>query len=331
MPDELDTLEPITIVVDDDADSHSEAPAEGAVVDKKPEDHAMADIEDLKRQVRNADAVAEEASRRAEDERHRRESAEREASQYRTVASEHEYNSLLTAIQAAVDRLDSLQAAHTAALEAGNYDTVSKLQLDIARETTRLQTMENGKYNIEQAKERQKDQPPPTRQDQPIDWSRPWNSAEADRVLRESSPASAAWMRDHNQFFSDVGFRQQVTAAHSFVVAKGIRADTPEYFREVEKLVGVAGDDEPTRQSQADEVPPARTPAAPPRTPAAPAAPVSRSVPSSPGQRTSSQTIVLSREQREMARTLFHDHPNPEQAYARNLIALEKEGKLKKF
>ena len=102
-------------------------------------------------------------------------------------------------------------------------------------------------------------------------------------------------------------------AAHNLVTADGIASDTPEYFASVEKVLGIGAPVEEDALSFASA--PAQRRSAPA------AAPVSRT---GTATGTRPNIVRLSAEEREMASMMGM---TPED-YARNKVALKREGKL---
>jgi hypothetical protein len=113
-------------------------------------------------------------------------------------------------------------------------------------------------------------------------------------------------------------------AAHEMVLADGIKPDTPEYFRGIEDTLRITqpapaqrNDDDPMADAAREVIVPE------PRRAAPAAAPVSRSG-NGTGKR--SNVVTLSAMEVEMAESMSM---TPEE-YARNKLALVREGKLGK-
>jgi len=81
------------------------------------------------------------------------------------------------------------------------------------------------------------------------DWNKPWSPSEIEEVLKGYTLPTANWMRAHPEFFTDVKFRKKVTDAHERVIAKGIKTESDEYFRAIEKIVGVEHRNAPAQPS----------------------------------------------------------------------------------
>ena len=124
-----------------------------------------------------------------------------------------------------------------------------------------------------------------------------------EQVASQLTPASAAWVRAHPECVRDQNRYQSMISAHNQAVAEGYRADTPEYFAYVETQLGY-------RSSR-----PAPSRSAPPPAPSSAAA-------SSVGG--SKNVVRLSPDEREAA-AMFG---MTAEEYAKNKLALKKEGKL---
>lgn len=303
-------------------------PDEGEPVIHHASDSPESGIEDLKRQVREAKMLAEEEQRRREVAEQVARDASARAVQSHSVATEREYESILTTIQSSQHESEQLRGELAKAMEEGDYDKASSIQMKITRNIARLERLEDGKVAMDERKNQPQQQPqqPRQAQPQPVDWNRAWSPAEAESVLKGYTTRTASWMRSNPRFFSDPSFRQQVSGAHQIAVGRGLQPDTDDYFRAVEGIVGGTPDQEETYRS--DPVSAAQPVA---RAPAAPAAPPSRSVPSSRPQAGGRQ-VSLTSEEREMAKIMFHktrdSDPDPEVLYARHKAALENEGRL---
>jgi phage I-like protein len=138
------------------------------------------------------------------------------------------------------------------------------------------------------------------------------NNDPVEQLASQLSAQSAAWVRAHPEYARDPRKTQEMVAAHNLVTARGHRPDTPEYFDNVEKILGVNSSHESPLSSASDSYSNRVSP---------PAAPVTRSMTTS-GQRTN--IVRLSAEEREMAQMMGM---TPED-YARNKLALKRAGKI---
>jgi len=136
-----------------------------------------------------------------------------------------------------------------------------------------------------------------------------------EQLASQLSAPSAAWVRAHPEYARTPRLTQKMIAAHNLVTADGIASDTPEYFASVEKVLGIGAPVVEQESALSSASAPAQRRSAPA------AAPVSRSGTASG---TRPNVVRLSSEEREMASMMGM---SPED-YARNKIALKREGKL---
>jgi phage I-like protein len=127
------------------------------------------------------------------------------------------------------------------------------------------------------------------------------------------SSKSADWVRKHPEYVKDAKLNRKMIAAHELAMADGIRVDSEDYFTAIEETLKIKPSAPQTETS--DEYAAKVTQ----RRDAAPAAaPVSR------GGSTRTNVVRLSAAEREMADMMGM---KPED-YAKNKMALQKEGKL---
>jgi hypothetical protein len=162
-----------------------------------------------------------------------------------------------------------------------------------------------------------------------------------ERLISGLPGPAQAWLRAHPEFVGDPKQNAELQAVHSYLVGrKGVPQFSDEYFRALDNEFGfdapprsepppspaipsyVSGSPEP---SQAAHIAPAMTappPPAPPRRSMPLSAPVARDVPSLGGQRVSGRQIILTPEERMIARNSFTDptltNEQKELLYAQN-------------
>lgn len=257
--------------------------------------------------VISAEDGVEELRRRLEIERKGREEAEYRAqqatSQVQQARSEVD-NSNLQLVRTAIDTMkregDILKANYKQAMAVGDYDSAAEYQEAMADARAKLLQLENGMS----AMEAQSRQPV-----QPVQHADP-----VEQLASQLSAPSAAWVRAHPEYARTPRLTQKMIAAHNLVTADGIASDTPEYFASVEKVLGIGAPVEQESALSSASAPSQRRPA-----PAA--APVSRT---GTATGTRPNIVRLSAEEREMASMMGM---TPED-YARNKVALKREGKL---
>jgi len=241
-----------------------------------------------------------------EDEKARRVAAEQRASTLansehsaRVEAQDSNYNLVVNAIGTLKQSQEALKSNYAAAMEAQDFAAAADYQVQMADTSAKLLQLEQGKQAMEQA-------PKPERQ--------PVSTDPVEALASQLSPRSADWVRKNPQYATDSRLYTKMLAAHNIAVADGLVPDTDDYFAAVENTLGMGRPAAPAAAAQEDDSPmsAAAKPSAPPA-----AAPVSRG-----GE--SSNRVRLSGEEIDMAKLMGM---TPEE-YAKNKVALQKEGKL---
>ena len=332
------------------------APSPDAVISDLPQDG----IENLRRQLAESQASAkaakdeaeraraianEESRRRADSDRLARDNYNA-ATNSNAEAREREYESIVNAHAAVASTLSGLKDQLVKAGTDGDFAKVAELQIEMGKYSAKLERLEEGKSQLEEQRRAEPLKPPvvTARESQDQFNSRAWTQQEYENVMRGYTSTTAAWMRANPRFASDPSFRSQVQSAHSLITAKGVPADSEEYFRKVEELVGVRSADTPMEQARdaassvnvnkENAVSNAGKPA---QSRTSPAAPPSRTVPNAddPGNTGGGNRVQLTAEQRNMAKIMFAGavdengkKVDPEVLYARHWRDLKKEGRL---
>ena len=263
-------------------------------------------IEAEAKPVISAEDGVEELRRRLDVERKGREEAEYRAqqatSQVQQARSEVD-SSNLQLVRTAIDTMTRegaiLKENYKQAMAAGDYDSAAEYQEAMADARAKLLQLENGMSAMEA---QLKQAPRPVQHADPVE-----------QLASQLSGPSAAWVRAHPEYARTPRLTQKMIAAHNLVTADGIASDTPEYFASVEKVLGIGAPVEEDALSSASA--PAQRRSAPA------AAPVSRT---GTATGTRPNIVRLSAEEREMASMMGM---TPED-YARNKVALKREGKL---
>lgn len=252
----------------------------------------------------------EKLKQQLEDERAGRLAAEQranDASRAEATARGEVQTSQLDLVKGAIERLtessDTLEGQYADAMAAQDWKAAAKAQRQMADNSAKLTQLEAGKKALESAPK-----PVPRAPADPVE-----------QFTAQLSPASATWVRAHPEFVRDPHKNRQMIAAHELALARGHKADTAEYFASVEKTLDLA---EPV-VAKIDPVTDATADAAQAvggRTAPA-AAPVSRSN-GSHGNRPN--VVKLTPAEVEAA----ENSGLTLQEYARNKVALKKEGKL---
>lgn len=258
-------------------------------------------IEALRHQLEMERQARAEAERRARD-------AESTASR----ASLEVQDSNLQLISSAIDSVNRanhmLKRDYASAMAAGNYEHAADIQSQMSMNGAKLLQLENGKAALEQRIA----SPQPKQQETPID--------PVEAVASQLSPRSAAWVRAHPECVRDQKLYLKMVGAHNIAIADGYTADTDEYFAEIERQMGMRRQATSVSREETEE--PSSMAAKPmARKAPPPAAPSSRAASNGSSGR---NTVTLNAAEREMASIMGM---TPEE-YAKNKVALKKEGKL---
>jgi hypothetical protein len=252
----------------------------------------------------------EKLKKQLEDERAGRLAAEQratDASRGEAAARGEVQTSQLDLVKGAIERLtesnDTLEGAYADALAAQDWKAAAKAQRQMADNAAKLTQLEAGKKALESAPK-----PVPRAPVDPVE-----------QFVGQLSPASATWVRAHPEFVRDSHKNRQMIAAHELALARGLKADSPEYFASVEKTLDIAAPVVAKVDPQSDPSADAAQASGGRAAPAA--APVSRSN-GAHGNRPN--VVKLTPQEVEMAGIMGMTA----EEYARNKVALKKEGKL---
>jgi hypothetical protein len=180
-----------------------------------------------------------------------------------------------------------------------DFNRVAELQDALAKHNSDLNDLQRGQKAMKQEAEkasRQQDYSAPAQQQGEL----------IDQIAASVTPRSASWINANRDALNNEKTIKKMFRAHEDAVDDGLNPDSDEYFRYIENRLGFEGD---------GAAPKAQKRSAPP------AAPVSRG---GDGMGSRPNVVRLSPEQREMAEMMGMT----DQEYARNLLALEKEGKI---
>jgi len=259
-------------------------------------------VEKLKRQLEEERAGRQDAERRANE-------AARGEAEARGEVQKSELDLVKGAIERLTESNDTLEGQYADALAAQDFKTAAKLNRQMSDNSAKLTQLEAGKKALESAPK-----PVPRAPADPVE-----------QFCSQLSPASATWVRAHPEFVRDSHKNRQMIAAHELALARGHKADTAEYFASVEKTLDltapVVAKVDPVPDASADAAQAVGGRAAPA------AAPVSRSN-GAHGNRPN--VVTLTAQEAEVAHLTFPgmDPKKAEIEYARNKVALKREGKL---
>lgn len=195
----------------------------------------------------------------------------------------------------------TLRQKLAAASAAGDHEAVAEITEAMSDISAKLLNLENGKQALSER--------PKPRAAEPTDV--------VEAFASQMKAPSAAWIRAHPDYVTDVKKNKKMLAAHSMALADDLEADTPEYFASIEKTLGL--DKKEAEEVEDDATSEAAKPVAKRASP--PAAPVSRSM-GSDGKKIN--IVTLSREEVETAEMMGMTKED----YARNKQKLISEGRM---
>ena len=246
--------------------------------------------------------LEQERQSRMEAER-RAQAATQAAASARTEVADSNLALVTNAIDTLKQNESVLKKSYAEAMSAGDYDRAAEVQAAMSTNSAKLLQLEQGKTALENAPKQQQ-----------TAAAAPSDPVEA--LASQLSPRSAAWVRANPQFARDSRLYAKMIAAHNLAVADGLSADSDEYFEAVEDTLKMRREAPVSRDS--DPMADAARPVARRSAPAA--APVSRS--GTPGARPN--VVRLTSAEREIAQMMGMT----DQEYAKNKLALQREGKL---
>jgi prepilin-type processing-associated H-X9-DG protein len=257
------------------------------------------------------DGIAELKLRLEQEKKLRLEAETRahQATQTATKAAAEVQDGNLQLITGAIDKIkresDYLKSHFREAMAAGDYDAAAQVQETMSLNAAKLLQLQNGKSSLEERLANPQPQ-------QPV------NNDPVERVASTLSPRSAAWIRSHPQCITDQRMYQKMVGAHNIAMADGHVVDSDSYFDAIEGQLGFR---KAQQQDDGEEVSLSAASAPTQKRTSVPAAPTTRTAAGTPSK---SQVVRLSSEMREMASMMGM---SPED-YAKNMVALRKEGKL---
>jgi len=259
------------------------------------------------------DGIAELKARLEEEKKLRFEAESRaqQAQQTATKAAAEVQDSNLQLITGAIDKLkresDYLKSHFKEAMTSGDYDAAAQIQETMSLNAAKLLQLQNGKASLE---ERLANLQP----------AAPQSNDPVERVASTLSPRSAAWIRAHPQCITDQRMYQKMVGAHNIAMADGYIVDSDAYFDAIEQQLGFRKAS-PAQVDDGEDIALSAAAAPVQKRNAPAAAPTTRTASGTPSK---SQVVRLSSEMREMASMMGM---SPED-YAKNMVALKREGKL---
>jgi hypothetical protein len=282
---------------------------EGVTVEKAEETSA-----EVNKPEHSPEEVLKQLRANLEAERNARIQAQQQAQHQSEIAHRSRTEVASTNLQLVSNAIDTvrreneiLKANYRSALSQSDFDTAAEAQERMSMNSAKLLQLENGKAAMEaEPKQRQEVREIPR------------NIDPVEAFASKLTPRSASWVRRNPQFVTDERLNQKMVAAHNLALADGHKADSDSYFSSVEDTLKFNRRNE-TSENEESSLSTASSPAQ--RRASPPAAPVSRS---GTANGTRSDVVRLTAAEREMAEMMGMSHTD----YAKNKLALQKEGKL---
>ena len=266
------------------------------------------EVEEPEVRVVSQDEGIKELHKQIEDERARRLEAERRAANAERDAHRARNDVDDTNIQLVANAIDTLRRDdeilkqnYQIAMQQGQFAAAAEIQQEMSGNAAKLLQLSNG---LEAMKAKPKTPEPKAPPADPVEAFASLLSAK-----------SANWVRAHPEYVKDANLNRKMIAAHELAVADGLAVDTQDYFDAIESTLKI----KPKAAAEANQTADEHAAKVVQRRDAAPAAaPVSR------GGSSRTNVVRLTAAEREMADMMGM---KPEE-YAKNKIALQKEGKL---
>ena len=256
-------------------------------------------INELKKRLEIEKMARQEAERRAHQ-------AAKYAERANSETKDANYQLVVNAIETVKGRSDALKKSYADAMNVGDFEKAATIQEALAVNANQLAELKRGEKTMKEQMEAAEKQP----SIQPVE---PPKREIVDQLAAAVSPRSAAWLKSQRDNIKSERDVRKMFRAHEDAVDDGIEPDTDEYFSFIEQRMGLR-----TKESAQEESPMSQASApAPKKAPPPPSAPVSRG-----GQRPN--VVRLTRDQVEMAKMMGMT----EAEYAKNMVALQREGKI---
>ena len=253
-------------------------------------------LEALKAQLEREKLARIEAEKRA------RQHAE-SAAQAKNEVQDSNLHLVNNAIETVKQNTDILKSQYAEAMTSSDFHRAAEIQTAMSTNSAKLLQLEQGKQALENSPK--------------IAPERIAPSDPVEAFASTLSPRSAAWVRSHPECITDPRLNQKMLAAHHIAVADGHQLDSDDYFASIEDTLRFSKRDPVVHRddAMADAAKVTQRRSAPP------AAPVTRS---GNGTGSSPNVVRLTAQEREMASMMGMT----DKEYAKNKLALQKEGKL---
>lgn len=210
---ETKSEEPVVEIID-------EAAVEGGSDKKSPQDVEKA-LKKLNKKLEKERLAREDAERRAA-----------EASRMAEMAALEASDSNLHLVGGAIDGLkrdqEILKANLRGAMEIGDFDRAAELQEAMSGNIAKINDLERGYNEMKNQRQQVKPVVPPRK-----------NEISVDDLINRVTPRSAEWLRNNRDALPDTRSIRIMARAHEDAIDHGIIPESDEYFRFVEKRLGV--------------------------------------------------------------------------------------------
>lgn len=212
-------------------------------------------LETLRTTADNATQRAINAERLAQQERDRAEQATTAAEAHKTAISESQYDTVVAGIEAAKSDGDVAERDYESAMDAGDFKKAADAQRRIARAEARIVELEGAKSSLESSSKAAAARiaADPNAGKKP-DQTRIANADPVEDFISQRSVPTGNWLRQHKEFLTDPVKNKKLIASHYDAEANGKTVDTPEYFKHVEKYLGIG--EQPRQRRQGAPVAP---------------------------------------------------------------------------
>lgn len=207
------------------------------IVEAKPDEPVVQVVEEAKQPEKPAPDVEKtlkKLSKKLEKEKKARAEAELSArlAQERAAAAAHEVNdSQLHLVSGAIESLrrdqEILKSALKESMAIGDYDKAADIQAHMTENLKKLGDLEHGYKEM-------KANPP-----KPVVPAPPSHDAVIDGIIERLTPKSANWVKENRKHLADEKALRMMRRAHEDAVDRDIPVESKEYFKFVEKRMGI--------------------------------------------------------------------------------------------
>ena len=253
-------------------------------------------LESLRAQLEREKTARIEAEKRAQEH-------SESAAKAKNEVQDSNLHLVNNAIETVKQNTSILHSQYAEAMSSNDYMRAAEIQTAMSTNSAKLLQLEQGKQALESAPKASPERVAP--------------SDPVEALAAQLSPRSADWVRRNPQCVTDARMYQKMVAAHNLAMADGHTADSDDYFSAIEDTLRINRRDPVVQQgdAMADSAKVTQRRSAPP------AAPVSRS---GNGTGSSPNVVRLTSAEREIASMMGMT----DKEYAKNKVALQKEGKL---